>query len=370
METRLSRICDTLIEAGWLIALIVTPLFFNTYSSRVFEPDKLHLLRSIALLVAVVWIIQLLDGGWQRSGGDKVSLWTRIRGTPLVLPALVLVAAYLISTIFSLVPRISFLGSYVRLQGTYSFLSYVILFGAVLTHLRTRAQLNRMFHAIILTSVPICLYGMLQHYGLDPLPWGGDVQERVAGNMGNAIFVAAYLIMAFFLTVERLVESVAAILSDDRFHDVLRALVYMFILGLQVITIIFTQSRGPWLGWFAGIYVFCMLGLRLLGRWGKVNPRAPGWLQRAVRPAYFGLIGLTVAGVALLAGASTVPEHRKRGAQLALLDARLRYAAEHGCDLAMMGAAPGSASQRNAERHGFRIAYTRIKWRQGPLAIT
>ena len=68
-------------------------------------------------------------------------------------------------------------------------------------------------------------------------------------------------------------------------------------------------------------------------------------------------------GVALLAGASTVPEGRKRGAQLALLEARLRYAAERGCDLAMMGAAPGSSSQRNAERHGFRIAYTRIKWR-------
>ena len=27
-----------------------------------------------------------------------------------------------------------------------------------------------------------------------------------------------------------------------------------------------------------------------------------------------------------------------------------------------MGALPGSASQRNAERNGFRIAYTRIKW--------
>ncbi|MGH7596408.1 MAG: GNAT family N-acetyltransferase [bacterium] len=66
--------------------------------------------------------------------------------------------------------------------------------------------------------------------------------------------------------------------------------------------------------------------------------------------------------VALLAGACTIPEARKQGAQLALLDYRLRYAAEQGCDLAMMCAQPGSASQRNAERHGFRIAYTRIKW--------
>lgn len=67
-------------------------------------------------------------------------------------------------------------------------------------------------------------------------------------------------------------------------------------------------------------------------------------------------------GVALLAGASTIPEGRRQGAQLALLESRLRYAAAQGCDIALMGALPGSASQRNAERHGFRIAYTRIKW--------
>jgi GNAT superfamily N-acetyltransferase len=68
-------------------------------------------------------------------------------------------------------------------------------------------------------------------------------------------------------------------------------------------------------------------------------------------------------GVALMAGASTIPEARNQGAQRALLDCRLNYAAEHGCDIAMICAQPASASQRNAEREGFRIAYTRIKWR-------
>jgi len=67
-------------------------------------------------------------------------------------------------------------------------------------------------------------------------------------------------------------------------------------------------------------------------------------------------------GVALLAGASTIPEFRHRGAQSALLEERLAHAARTGCDLAMICAGPGSASQRNAERQGFRIAYTRIKW--------
>jgi hypothetical protein len=71
-----------------------------------------------------------------------------------------------------------------------------------------------------------------------------------------------------------------------------------------------------------------------------------------------------VDGVALFAGASTIPAGRRQGAQLALLDQRLRFAAEQQCDVAMMVALPGSSSQRNAERNGFRIAYTRIKWRR------
>ena len=66
--------------------------------------------------------------------------------------------------------------------------------------------------------------------------------------------------------------------------------------------------------------------------------------------------------VALLAGASTVVDARQQGAQHALLQARLHFAAAQGTDLAMMVALPGSASQRNAERQGFRPVYTRTKW--------
>jgi GNAT superfamily N-acetyltransferase len=80
------------------------------------------------------------------------------------------------------------------------------------------------------------------------------------------------------------------------------------------------------------------------------------------QPIATGAVGL-FDKMAVLAGACTIPEWRNRGAQRALLQARLRYGAEQGCDLAMMVAAPGSASQRNAERQGFRIAYTRTKWR-------
>jgi GNAT superfamily N-acetyltransferase len=64
----------------------------------------------------------------------------------------------------------------------------------------------------------------------------------------------------------------------------------------------------------------------------------------------------------ILAGTSTIPEARNQGAQNALLAARLKFAAERGCKLAIMGAAPGSQSQKNAQKNGFNIAYTRTKW--------
>lgn len=73
-----------------------------------------------------------------------------------------------------------------------------------------------------------------------------------------------------------------------------------------------------------------------------------------------------IGDVALLNGASTIPDARRRGAQRLLLDRRLGFARERGCRVAQICAQPGSGSQRNAERAGFRIAYTRIKWERRP----
>ncbi len=79
------------------------------------------------------------------------------------------------------------------------------------------------------------------------------------------------------------------------------------------------------------------------------------------RPVATGVVAIA-GGIALLAGASTVPDARKQGAQSALLAQRLQFAVDQGCDIAMMCALPGSPSQRNAQRNGFHIAYTRTKW--------
>jgi GNAT superfamily N-acetyltransferase len=64
-------------------------------------------------------------------------------------------------------------------------------------------------------------------------------------------------------------------------------------------------------------------------------------------------------GVAQLVGAATLPEHRRRGVQTALLATRLADAAAAGCDVAVVTTAPGSKSQQNVARQGFSLLYTR-----------
>jgi GNAT superfamily N-acetyltransferase len=64
-------------------------------------------------------------------------------------------------------------------------------------------------------------------------------------------------------------------------------------------------------------------------------------------------------GAAQLAGATTAPEHRRRGVQAALLPARLADAAAAGCDIAVVTTLPGSKSQQNVQRQGFDLLDTR-----------
>jgi GNAT superfamily N-acetyltransferase len=59
-------------------------------------------------------------------------------------------------------------------------------------------------------------------------------------------------------------------------------------------------------------------------------------------------------------GAGTLPEYRSRGIQTAFMHERLRIAQQAGCDLAVTLTLPGTTSQRNVERAGFRTAYTKV----------
>jgi GNAT superfamily N-acetyltransferase len=75
-------------------------------------------------------------------------------------------------------------------------------------------------------------------------------------------------------------------------------------------------------------------------------------------PAGGGAIS-TRNGVASLFGDATIPAFRGRGVHSAVIRARMAEAQASGCDLLTAGTQPGSGSQRNYERMGFQVAYTK-----------
>jgi Tfp pilus assembly protein PilF len=225
MVKKIVRYSDIVMEVTWLLALMSIPIYFNIFTSRVFEPDKITLFRSLALVMAVAWLAKWLaiwagDRSKASSGTNRRSTARREEAVepeyepdgeviapdlrpfprnfllkPLILPALALVFVYAIATVFSVVPGVSWWGSYQRLQGTYTLTSYVVMFLVIAFNLRERRQVERLVSFVLLTNIPVALYGLLQHFKADPLPWQGDVTFRVTSTMGNAIFIAAYLIM-------------------------------------------------------------------------------------------------------------------------------------------------------------------------------
>ncbi|MEM4204987.1 MAG: hypothetical protein QXS54_13045, partial [Candidatus Methanomethylicaceae archaeon] len=163
--TKLTIYANRMMEIGWIAAIVTTPLFFNVFSSRIFEPDKITLLRSIALLVLVSWIVKAVETTIKR---ETIGVSIReILQTPLLVPVIALIFNYLISTLLSVAPLVSLWGSYQRLQGTFTTYSYVVLFMSMVFNRPTSAQIRRIVTVMIAVSLPVAVYGLLQRYKID-----------------------------------------------------------------------------------------------------------------------------------------------------------------------------------------------------------
>jgi len=186
------------------------PIYFNLYSARHFEPDKVAALRALAIIGAaasIVWLIDYLSQNQTERNGNRNSWWKTMTTFPLFWPTVAYTTVFVVTTITSVVPTTSIWGSYQRAQGLYTYLAYLILGGLVATMMRTSAQRERFITLSLAAATMISIYGIMQHFRLDPLQWRDDVSIRVASTMGNPIFVAAYLIMIIPLALYRLIAA-------------------------------------------------------------------------------------------------------------------------------------------------------------------
>ncbi|HVN87510.1 MAG TPA: O-antigen ligase family protein [Candidatus Binatia bacterium] len=268
MNSRIGIVASKLTESGWLASLVIVPILFNTHSARTFEEDKIPLFRSIAVLVLVGLIVRGIESGRDGWTINDRPLWR----VPLVTIAASLAVAYVLATVCSIEPLTSLVGSYQRTQGTYTWLSYTTIFFALVMLVRQRSQRELIIATIILASVPVAAYAVAQHFGGDPIRWATNLRARATGTTGNAIFLGGYLIMVLPLTSARFIEQLNRGRRQRWTHSSTVVLLgtHGLVLALQVIALLYSNSRGPLIGLAVGLTFFAALIAR---------QRGPNWLS-------------------------------------------------------------------------------------------
>jgi O-antigen ligase len=251
-----------LLEILWLVAIFFLPLFFwpNVYTT--FELPKIVLFHGITIAMVLVWIFRLCwpnvphmphlratDTAHARAPKDapfSIPSIMEIR-VPLILLALV-IATWIIGTIFSVAPAISFYGYYPRFQGLYAWIFYILFAGIVFLNINNRRQIERVFAAISASALVTGVIAFLQSFGFSVLNfWDSSAfLGRLFGTMGHPDFLAGFLILAIPLSVYLILSNRFAIMS-------------LLSLAVSLSALFFTLSRAAFIGLFAGLMFFLLV---------------------------------------------------------------------------------------------------------------
>jgi tetratricopeptide (TPR) repeat protein len=232
-------------EAVWLLIALLTSLFVNLWVEQQFEASKVWLLRTLVWILAVVWL-----GGWLAG--------FRLRPLPSPIRKLIIALGLVLplSTLLSTNHYIAIFGTVDRVNGVLTQMTYLLLFLCVAT--RIDSQRSRLLlQVIILTAVPICLLGLAQAAGWQPLPVFTDARSPITTTLGRANFTGAYLALLLPLTLT------AAQSAKDRWWRS----GYGALVMLQLMVISLTQARAAWMAAVAGLSV--LLWLRVAPRWSQ-----------------------------------------------------------------------------------------------------
>ena len=256
---RLHLLPEKAVRFGLSAVILLVPLLVNPLGCRFYELPKVVFFRFAVLLLLTAWL-----GARINLRGSIVGSLRKLLAMPLVLPALLFALAHVLSTLTSVAPHLSFWGSFIRVYGTYNVLCYVIFFFLIILNFRTVGQLEQLITVALLASLPVALYGVLQHSGLEPIFPGYDYSSQVVSTIGNPIFLGAYLIMVIPLALGRLLVSLRTLLGGSQPASSCRSLLlevvgYASLLALQLVCLLYTQARGPWFGFLGGAFLFVVL---------------------------------------------------------------------------------------------------------------
>lgn len=237
---------DTEKALSWVLkgGLLATPFIVFIVTRSLYFPfitGKNFTFRILVELLAVVWV-------WAAVRFPRF----RPRTSPLLVAVTAFIAVMGIATIFSISPEKSFWSSFERMEGYFGLAHLFLYFLLLASAFRTERDWRLFFHTSLAVSAFVSFYALLQLAGTVAIHQGGT---RVDATLGNATYLAAYLLFHIFLLIWFFLRT----------PQTGWRLAYGAAFLLELVVLYYTATRGAILGLLGGLFVLSVL-LAVLGR--------------------------------------------------------------------------------------------------------
>jgi len=174
------------------LLLVTVPLAITMYFENPVDLVKMGAFVILGSLFVIFSLVISLEENLK--SGNKFTLYTN---RLIDIPVLFFAAAAILSTIFSISPRISFFGQYQRQIGLNTFLYLAVIYFLLSGILQDKRRFVTLFLTAELTAIAVSVYSILQISGLDPFGMQSPALDRPVSTLGNAVFLGGFLVLIF-----------------------------------------------------------------------------------------------------------------------------------------------------------------------------
>jgi len=242
-ESTFIRFCNRIIEIGLMALIIFTPLAFGTV--QVWSITTVYL---ITLAIVAIWLVKMIAPGR-----------FKLVKTALDLPILLFLAIAAITTLTSIYPYAS------RLE-LYKIINYVVLYYLVVNNIKGKAQIKRIATLVVIVGTSLAIYGLYNYFnGIEKIY---TLDKKYYLGMLTSTYVNHNHIGGYFELAIPL--GIGSIIANRR--SPLSLLLLIAATVTMIIALVFTYSRGAWLGFLGSMIVLgtiIALKLKISKNWSR-----------------------------------------------------------------------------------------------------
>lgn len=250
IKSKLIKIINLFVIYCYLTIVFLIPIFFSFFikTNNVFELNKIIIFKILTHLLFLFSLLKIILYKDERVHflNLKNYFW---RNRFLIFVLLFFTLSLAFSTFLAANRDNSLFGLYDRQEGLNSYLYYLLYFFLTLFNIRTKRQIENIIKTLVVSSLLVCVYGLIQAAGHDFFSWIESTRIRTTSTFGQPNILSAYLLLVYPFTIYLVFNS----------KNFFKRAFYLFVFVMQVINLFFTYSISGWLGFAFGIFILAII---------------------------------------------------------------------------------------------------------------